>query len=82
MSRPIVVAAFTNEVVRYSPDMMGSLVFAGGLPLDAALGATGIGGTRLGSELERIGYRGNLSVGAIPIHAHVELHIEQGRHAA
>ena len=30
-SRPIVVAAFTNEEgVRYAPDMMGSLVYAGG----------------------------------------------------
>jgi N-carbamoyl-L-amino-acid hydrolase len=78
-SRPIVVAVFTNEEgVRYSPDMMGSLVFAGGLSLDAALGSVGIDGTRLGSELERIGYRGDLPIGAIPIHAYVELHIEQG----
>lgn len=79
MSRPIVVAIFTNEEgVRYSPDMMGSLVFAGGLPLDTALGATGIDGTRLGNELERIGYRGTVQIGAIPVYAYVELHIEQG----
>ena len=33
--RPIVVCAFTNEEgVRYSPDMMGSLVYAGGLLVD------------------------------------------------
>lgn len=79
MTRPIVVAVFTNEEgVRYSPDMMGSLVFAGGLPLNTALEAIGIDGTRLGTELERIGYRGTLPIGAIPIHSYVELHIEQG----
>lgn len=49
MTRPVVVAVFTNEEgVRYSSDMMGSLVFAGGLPLDRALEAIGIDGTRLG----------------------------------
>ncbi|HEV2443477.1 MAG TPA: Zn-dependent hydrolase [Steroidobacteraceae bacterium] len=79
MTRPIVVAVFTNEEgVRYSPDMMGSLVFAGGLPLSTALEAIGIDGTRLGTELERIGYRGTLPIGATPIHSYVELHIEQG----
>ncbi|TGR60655.1 M20/M25/M40 family metallo-hydrolase, partial [Mesorhizobium sp. M2D.F.Ca.ET.223.01.1.1] len=36
--RPLVVAAFTNEEgVRFSPDMMGSLVFAGGRDLAEAL---------------------------------------------
>ncbi|MHC2459972.1 acetylornithine deacetylase/succinyl-diaminopimelate desuccinylase-like protein [Rhizobium leguminosarum] len=36
-SRPIAVAAFTNEEgVRYAPDMMGSLVYAGGLDVDTA----------------------------------------------
>lgn len=79
MTRPIMVAVFTNEEgVRYAPDMMGSLVFAGGLPLNTALEAIGIDGTRLGTELERIGYRGTLPIGAIPIHSYVELHIEQG----
>lgn len=79
MARPIVVAIFTNEEgVRYSPDMMGSLVFAGGLPLSTALESIGIDGTRLGTELERIGYRGTMPIGAIPIHSYVELHIEQG----
>ena len=34
-SCPMVVAAFTNEEgVRYAPDMMGSLVFAGGLAVE------------------------------------------------
>ena len=64
--RSIVVGAFTNEEgVRYQPDMMGSLVYAGGLPIQAALDTIGADGTRLGDELERIGYAGNLEPGAI-----------------
>lgn len=34
---PLVVGAFTNEEgIRYSPDMMGSLVYAGGLDVKEA----------------------------------------------
>jgi N-carbamoyl-L-amino-acid hydrolase len=74
-----VVAAFTNEEgVRFQPDMMGSLVHAGGLPLQQALDSVGTDGTRLGDELQRIGYAGDLACGAIVPHAYVELHIEQG----
>ena len=77
--RPLVVAAFTNEEgVRFQPDMMGSLVHAGGLPLQAALDATDADGLRLGDELARIGAAGDLPCGAIVPHAFVELHIEQG----
>ena len=78
-SRPITVAAFTNEEgVRYQPDMMGSLVYAGGLAVDAALDTLGTDGTRLGDELARIGYAGDLEPGAIVPHEYLELHIEQG----
>jgi N-carbamoyl-L-amino-acid hydrolase len=77
--RPLVVAAFTNEEgVRYQPDMMGSLVHAGGLPLQQALDTVGTDGTRLGDELARIGYAGDMACGTIVPHAFVELHIEQG----
>jgi len=77
--RPIVVAAFTSEEgVRFMPDMMGSLVHAGGYPLDAALDTTGTDGARLGDELARIGYAGDMECGSIVPHAFVELHIEQG----
>ena len=77
--RPIVVAVFTNEEgVRFQPDMMGSLVYAGGYPLQQALDTLGTDGTRLGDELARIGYAGELDCGAIVPHAFVELHIEQG----
>ena len=78
-SRPIVVAAFTNEEgVRYQPDMMGSLVYAGGMPVQAALDTVGTDGTRLGDELRRIGYAGELEPGAIVPAEYLELHIEQG----
>ncbi|WP_261524612.1 Zn-dependent hydrolase [Burkholderia multivorans] len=78
-ARPITVAAFTNEEgIRYQPDMMGSLVHAGGLSIDDALNTIGIDGTRLGDELARIGYAGDLEPGAIVPHTYLELHIEQG----
>lgn len=77
--RSITVGAFTNEEgVRYQPDMMGSLVYAGGLPLQQALDTLGTDGTRLGDELVRIGYAGTLEPGAIVPHEYLELHIEQG----
>lgn len=78
-SRSITVGAFTNEEgVRYQPDMMGSLVYAGGMSVKDALNTIGIDGTRLGDELERIGYAGSLEPGAILPHEYLELHIEQG----
>ncbi|MEX3980606.1 Zn-dependent hydrolase [Paraburkholderia sp. EG287A] len=77
--RSITVGAFTNEEgVRYQPDMMGSLVHAGGLAVEVALDARGIDGTRLGDELARIGYAGEMEPGAITPHEYFELHIEQG----
>ncbi len=77
--RPVVVAAFTNEEgVRYAPDMMGSLVYADGLSVGEALAAVGPDGTRLGAELERIGYAGSEEPGSIRPAAYLELHIEQG----
>ncbi|WP_296433527.1 M20/M25/M40 family metallo-hydrolase, partial [Rhizobium sp. UBA1881] len=78
-SRPIAVAAFTNEEgVRYAPDMMGSLVHAGGLSVEAALASVGTDGSVLGEELSRIGYAGDLEPGFLRPKAYVELHIEQG----
>jgi N-carbamoyl-L-amino-acid hydrolase len=78
-SRPLAVAAFTNEEgVRYAPDMLGSLAFVGGLDLDAALATVGTDGSVLGEELDRIGYAGYAEPGFIAPHAYLELHIEQG----
>ncbi|MER8430695.1 Zn-dependent hydrolase [Mesorhizobium caraganae] len=78
-SRPVAVAAFTNEEgVRYTPDMMGSLVHAGGAGADAMLAAIGTDGSVLGQELARIGYAGDREPGFLKPHAYLELHIEQG----
>ncbi len=78
-SRPLAVVAYTNEEgVRYAPDMMGSLVAAGGLGVDEALATVGTDGTTLGAELARIGYAGPQEPGFLKPHAFVELHVEQG----
>ena len=77
--RPIAVAFFTNEEgARFQPDMMGSLVYAGGLGLNEAYAAADKEGVAVGDELRRIGYLGSAKPGAIRPHAFVELHIEQG----
>lgn len=80
-SRPLQVAFFTEEEgSRFSPDMLGSLVYVGGLALEEALDMTAADdGARLGDELVRIGYAGALPCPtASAPHAFVELHIEQG----
>ena len=78
-ARPIVVCAFTNEEgARFQPDMLGSLVYAGGLELEDALDTRDSEDVRLGDALARIGYAGDQDIGAMPPHAFVELHIEQG----
>ena len=78
-NRPIVSCFFTNEEgVRYQPDMMGSLVYAGGLDVEEALNSVGIDNSILGEELKRIGYYGNNEPGFIQPEAFIELHIEQG----
>ncbi len=77
--RPLVVAAFSNEEgARFHPDILGSLVFAGGLTVQEAYDTVAIDGKRYGDELERIGYRGEAPVPAFRPSAYVELHIEQG----
>ncbi len=78
---PIAVAFFTDEEgARFAPDMLGSLVFAGGMALEEALDVRAVDdGARLGDELVRIGYAGPLPCPTnIAPHAYVELHIEQG----
>src|SRR6267154_6579919 len=77
--RPIAVAFFTNEEgARFQPDMLGSLVYAGGLRLNEAYAAADKDGRSVGDELRRIGYLGSTKPGALRPHAFVELHIEQG----
>jgi beta-ureidopropionase / N-carbamoyl-L-amino-acid hydrolase len=77
----IAVAFFTDEEgSRFAPDMLGSLVFAGGMALEEALDVRAADdGARLGDELARIGYAGPLPCPAAGApRAYVELHIEQG----
>jgi N-carbamoyl-L-amino-acid hydrolase len=77
--RPIAVAFFTNEEgARFQPDMLGSLVYAGGLGLNEAYAAADKDGRSVGDELRRIGYLGPVRPGALKPHAFLELHIEQG----
>ncbi len=79
--RPISVAFFTDEEgARFAPDMLGSLVYVGGMALEQALDVTATDdGARLGDELVRIGYAGPFPCPAASApHAYVELHIEQG----
>jgi len=77
--RPVVAVAWTNEEgSRFQPDMLGSLVHAGGLDLAAAHAATDSRGATVGAELRRIGYLGEDPPGFVTPHAFVELHIEQG----
>ena len=76
---PLAAAFFTNEEgARFAPDMMGSLVFTGVLPLEDVLQTRGIDGYSVGENLARIGYAGNAPVPAQAPRAYVELHIEQG----
>jgi N-carbamoyl-L-amino-acid hydrolase len=77
--RPLVVAAFTNEEgARFHPDMLGSLVYVGGLPLEEAYTSHSADGKILIDELTKIGYVGKAALPLCKPHAFVELHIEQG----
>ena len=78
-SRPLAVGVFTDEEgARFAPDMLGSLVYVGGMTTEEALDITAIDGPQLGDELVRIGYAGSAPCPGIIPHAFVELHIEQG----
>ena len=79
LPRPLAVGFFTDEEgARFAPDMLGSLVYAGGMALEEALDIRAIDGPTVGEELDRIGYRGSSPCPGPAPHAFVELHIEQG----
>ncbi len=79
LARPLAVGFFTDEEgARFQPDMLGSLVYVGGMALEDALLIEDANGAVLGQELERIGYAGPAPVPGPAPHAFVELHIEQG----
>jgi N-carbamoyl-L-amino-acid hydrolase len=78
-ARPITIAVFTNEEgVRFQPDMMGSLVHAGGMEVEQARAAKDRNRMSLGQALDDIGYSGDLSCGAVTPSWFLEIHIEQG----
>ncbi len=79
LDRPLAVAFFTDEEgARFPPDMLGSLVYVGGMTVEQAHAVTDRDGLRLGDELDRIGYLGPAPCPGPAPHAFVELHIEQG----
>ncbi|MDX2157754.1 MAG: Zn-dependent hydrolase [Hyphomicrobiaceae bacterium] len=76
---PIEIVNWTNEEgSRFAPACVASAVFAGAIPLEAALAIEDREGKALGAELQRIGFAGTDPVGRRPVHAFFELHIEQG----
>ncbi len=79
LERPLAVTFFTNEEgARFAPDMLGSLVYVGGMQTEVALDVIAIDGARLGDELVSIGYNGSMPCPGVIPHAFIELHIEQG----
>lgn len=76
---PIVIVNWANEEgARFAPAMLASGVFAGVHTLDYAYARKDLDGKTYGAELERIGWKGDETVGARKMHAYYELHIEQG----
>ncbi len=79
LDRPLAVGFFTDEEgARFPPDMLGSLVYVGGMGLEDARQIVDGDGLTVGEELDRIGYAGSAALPGLAPHAFVELHIEQG----
>ena len=77
--RPVEIVNWTNEEgVRFENPMLGSGVFTGVISVEEALEISDDDGRSVGEELKRIGYAGDHPCEAHDIHAHIELHIEQG----
>ena len=75
--RGIEVICWTNEEgARFNPPMMGSMAFAGVLPLESVLATTDDAGITVAQALDAIGYAGPAPVGRT-FDAYLELHIEQ-----
>lgn len=76
---PIEAAVWTNEEgARFAPAMTASGVFAGVFDLDYGQSRKDMDGKTLGEELERIGYKGEVTCGGRDVLAFFEAHIEQG----
>lgn len=78
-ARPVELVNWTNEEgSRFAPAMIASGVYAGVFDLEYGLSRTDSQGVSIGDALQAIGYAGDSPVGGHPVHAHFELHIEQG----
>ncbi|SPA51455.1 Zn-dependent hydrolase [Cupriavidus taiwanensis] len=76
---PLEVAVWTNEEgSRFVPVMMGSGAFIGEFALAQVLQQRDRDGISVGQALQAIGYAGPEPVGARPVGAYFEAHIEQG----
>ncbi len=76
---PVAVSFFTGEEgARFAPDMLGSLVYVGGLDLQTALDTISVNGEKLSDELKSVGYSGTAPCPGITPKIFLELHIEQG----
>lgn len=76
---PMEFSVWTNEEgSRFQPAMQGSGTYVGRFDLETELNKTDVNGVRLGDELERIGYLGEMELGSRNMGAFFEAHIEQG----
>jgi N-carbamoyl-L-amino-acid hydrolase len=76
---PLMVVNWTNEEgTRFAPAMLASGVWAGAFTEAYAYDRRDRDGRRLGDELERIGFNGEVPCAPQPWKCHLELHIEQG----
>lgn len=76
--RPVSLVNWTNEEGAIIRPMMGSEVFTGALPLDRARAMIDHRGNRLGDMLDALQNGAGEMDPGFPVHAYVELHIEQG----
>lgn len=75
--RGIEVICWTNEEgARFNPPMMGSMAFAGKIPLKDVLATKDDSGTTVEQALDEIGYAGPAPIGR-KFDSYLELHIEQ-----
>ncbi len=76
---PVELVNWTDEEgSRFGYSIMGSGVWAGVLPIEAAYAKTDTAGVTVRTALDAIGARGPEPAAAFPADAYFELHIEQG----
>lgn len=72
-----VVNWFNEEGSRFKPSMMGSSVFTGKFPLEAALATADSNGTTVQEALESLDENGAFA--GLNVASYAEIHVEQGR---